>query len=90
MLLVSAHPNIKAFFTHCGIGSILESIYYGVPLVATGIFADQVDNAAIVEDIGVAVRLDKSELTNTTRIIDAINKVMEVREIENIERLFYY
>ena len=89
MLLVSAHPKIRAFFTHCGIGSVLESIYYGVPLVATGIFADQVDNAAIVEDIGVAVRLDKSELTNTTRIIDAINKVMEVRFIFNHVPIYY-
>jgi len=80
-----AHPKIRAFFTHCGIGSVLESIYYGVPLVATGIFADQVDNAAIVEDIGVAVRLDKSELTNTTRIIDAINKVMEANSSYTIQ-----
>ena len=74
----SAHHEIKAFFTHCGIGSILESIYYGVPLVASGIFADQVDNAAIVEDIGVAIKIDKSELSNSTKIHEAITRVLKV------------
>ena len=37
-------------------------MYHGVPLVAVGIFADQVDNAAIIDDIGVAYKLDKSDL----------------------------
>ena len=38
----SAHPNVVAFVSHCGIGSLLEAVYYKVPIVGIGIFGDQV------------------------------------------------
>ena len=72
-----AHPKTVAFFTHGGIGSILESIYYGVPMIVSGIFADQVDNAAIIDDIGVAYKLDKSDLNDAVKIVHAISQVVE-------------
>ena len=27
-----AHPNLKLFITHCGLSSIIETLYHGVPL----------------------------------------------------------
>jgi hypothetical protein len=33
---------VVAFVTHCGIGSMLEAIYYKVPMVGIGVFGDQV------------------------------------------------
>lgn len=66
-----------AFFSHCGISSVMESIYYGVPMIAVGIFADQVDNAAFVEDFGVAVRLSKDDLDDAKLISHALEKICQ-------------
>ena len=27
-----AHPNVIAFISHCGIGSLLEAVYHSVPI----------------------------------------------------------
>lgn len=35
----------------------------GVPMVALGLFADQVSGAALVESKGISIRLDKKKLT---------------------------
>ena len=40
--LFPAHPNVVAFVSHCGIGSLLEAVHYKVPIVGIGIFGDQV------------------------------------------------
>ena len=53
-----------------------ESVYFGVPMIAVGIFADQVDNAAIVEDLGVAYRLTKEDLANSELVSEAVNRVL--------------
>lgn len=34
-------PLIKAFVTHCGANSILESMYFGTPLIGFPLSADQ-------------------------------------------------
>lgn len=36
------HSNVVAFVSHCGMGSILEAVYYQVPVIGIGIFGDQV------------------------------------------------
>lgn len=64
-----------AFLSHCGVGSILEAVYYGVPIVAVGIFADQIDNAAMIEDRGLGVRLFKSQLSEDN-VFKALNTVL--------------
>ncbi len=74
---ILGHNKTVAFVTHCGISSVMESIYYGVPMLAVGIFADQVDNAAYVQDLGVAYRLDKSDLTDKLKILKGLNGVLE-------------
>ena len=35
------HPKTVAFFSHCGMSGVIESVYYGVPLLAVGIFGIQ-------------------------------------------------
>ena len=39
---VLAHNNTRLFITHCGMHGVLESIYYGVPMVGMPVFIDQV------------------------------------------------
>lgn len=46
-------------------------------MIAVGIFADQVDNAAFVEDFGVAVRLSKDDLDDASLISHALRQICE-------------
>lgn len=55
---ILAHPNIKLFISHCGLGGMVESKYHGVPVLAIPIFADQFNNAKEVVKEGRAIELD--------------------------------
>jgi UDP:flavonoid glycosyltransferase YjiC (YdhE family) len=56
---VLAHPNVRAFVSHCGINSVHESLYAGTPIVGIPLLADQYDMALRVTDAGVGLLLDK-------------------------------
>ncbi|XP_071050127.1 UDP-glucosyltransferase 2-like [Onthophagus taurus] len=60
---VLAHKNVKAFITHCGRLSTLESLYYGVPMIGISLFAEQAHNAAEMAHLGYAVWVKFNELT---------------------------
>ena len=46
-IAVLAHRNVKAFITHCGMGSLQEAIFYQVPIIAYPVMeSDQPTNAA--------------------------------------------
>ena len=47
-LAVLMHPNVRAFASHCGMGSLQEALFAGVPLLAMPAMleSDQVTNAA--------------------------------------------
>ncbi|KAK4768188.1 hypothetical protein SAY87_003329 [Trapa incisa] len=67
-LEVLNHDSIGCFITHCGLGSTLEAISLGVPLVAVPQWSDQPTNAKFIEDVWrVGVRARPS---NKTGIID--------------------
>lgn len=65
-LLCTAHPNILAFYSHCGLLSTTEAIHHGVPIVGMPIYADQPVNAAAIEEKGFGVQIQYSELTKDT------------------------
>lgn len=54
---ILAHPKLKLFISHCGLGSVVESKYHGVPIVGMPIFADQMINVDVVvtEEWGLKV-----------------------------------
>lgn len=55
---VLAHSAIGGFVSHCGWNSILESVWFGVPIVTWPIYAEQQINAfQMVRDLGLAVEL---------------------------------
>jgi UDP:flavonoid glycosyltransferase YjiC (YdhE family) len=56
---VLAHPNVRAFVSHCGINSVHEALVVGTPIVGIPLLADQYDMALRVQDAGVGVLLDK-------------------------------
>ncbi|XP_045486743.1 UDP-glycosyltransferase UGT5-like [Pieris rapae] len=60
---ILAHPNVVAFFSHCGQVGITEAIHYGVPVLGIPMFGDQISNAAAVEESGLGVQTAVNDLT---------------------------
>jgi UDP:flavonoid glycosyltransferase YjiC (YdhE family) len=60
---VLAHPNVRAFVSHCGTNSVQESLWAGTPVVGFPMFAAQKDMGLRVVDAGVGVMLDKSRFS---------------------------
>ncbi|KAI6693944.1 hypothetical protein NL676_021654 [Syzygium grande] len=59
---VLSHPSIGCFVTHCGWNSTLESLLCGVPMVAFLLWADQLTNAMLIEDVWrVGMRVNGNE-----------------------------
>uniref|UniRef100_A0A182WIL7 Uncharacterized protein n=1 Tax=Anopheles minimus TaxID=112268 RepID=A0A182WIL7_9DIPT len=61
--VILAHPNLKLFITHGGLGSITEAMYYGVPIVGIPMFGDQDGNVAQVVKEGWGVMVSFDDLT---------------------------
>ena len=55
--------HAAAFVSHAGMGSTMEALYYGVPLVCVPQMVEQEVNAARVAELGLGVRLDPESLT---------------------------
>ncbi|XP_058072470.1 anthocyanidin 3-O-glucosyltransferase 2-like [Magnolia sinica] len=57
-MAILAHPAVGGFVSHCGWNSILESLWFGVPILAWPLYAEQKLNAfQLVKDYGLAVEL---------------------------------
>ncbi|XP_077243679.1 UDP-glycosyltransferase 71K1-like [Tasmannia lanceolata] len=55
---ILAHPAVGSFVSHCGWNSCLESFWYGVPILAWPLAAEQKLNGfQLVKDLGSAVEL---------------------------------
>jgi coniferyl-alcohol glucosyltransferase len=53
---VLKHPSIGCFISHCGWGSVLESLTHGVPIIAWPLYAEQSMNATLLVELGVALK----------------------------------
>lgn len=62
----TAHPNVKLFITHGGLLSHTEAVHFGVPLLAIPIFGDQFQNAKTLENKGNGLKLEFSNITETS------------------------
>ncbi|CAI5449618.1 unnamed protein product [Caenorhabditis angaria] len=72
-----ADPRLSLFWTHGGMGSLMESAQKGVPLVIVPIFGDQMRNAEIAKRHGAAVIYDKMDLAKTPKLIATIREALE-------------
>ena len=46
------HPSIGGFVSHCGWSSVMESMKFGVPIIAVPVHFDQPLNNRLVEEVG--------------------------------------
>ncbi|KAF7133290.1 hypothetical protein RHSIM_Rhsim09G0143500 [Rhododendron simsii] len=84
---ILTHSSTGGFVSHCGWNSVLESIKFGVPIIAMPMHLDQPLNARLVEEVGVGVevkrdetgRLDRKEIAKVVRRIVVEKHGMEVR-----------
>ncbi|XP_047959813.1 beta-D-glucosyl crocetin beta-1,6-glucosyltransferase-like [Salvia hispanica] len=54
---ILGHESVGGFVSHCGCSSMMESMKFGVPIIAMPMHIDQPLNARLVELIGVGVEV---------------------------------
>ena len=70
-----AHPNMKLFITHCGMNSIVETFYHGVPVIGFPHNVDQFSNAALAKSKGIGEVMAIHDFTNE-ELQTSINSVI--------------
>ncbi|CAH9070829.1 unnamed protein product [Cuscuta europaea] len=73
---ILAHPSVGGFLTHCGWNSIMESLNFGVPIIALPMHVDQPVNARFLVEKGLAVEIERGGDGKLLReeIAKAVNK----------------
>ncbi|KAL2535184.1 UDP-glycosyltransferase 91B1 [Abeliophyllum distichum] len=77
-LKILGHDNIGGFLSHCGWNSVLESMHFGIPIIAVPMHLDQPIIARFVEDIGVGVEVvrDSKGQLHKERLAEVIKQVV--------------
>ncbi|KFK39495.1 hypothetical protein AALP_AA3G251300 [Arabis alpina] len=79
---VLASPAIGGFVSHCGWNSILESVWFGVPIATWPLFAEQQLNAfEMVEELGLAVEI-RNHFRGEYMAAETESELMSAEEIE--------
>jgi len=82
-----AHPNLKVFVTHGGLGSLVEAIYHKAVVVGIPLSNDQKPNMVRAERHGYATRLNWDTIT-ADELVSSINRAVEDQEMkDNMERI---
>lgn len=72
---ILAHPNIRLFISHCGLGGVAEARYYGVPILGIPLFGDQPENLRTIVKEGWAVPLEFNDITDES-LSHALNEIL--------------
>ncbi|XP_057788872.1 beta-D-glucosyl crocetin beta-1,6-glucosyltransferase-like [Salvia miltiorrhiza] len=75
---ILVHANVGGFVSHCGWNSVMESLKFGVPIIAVPMHLDQPINARLVEEIGVGKEVvrDRDGRLHAETVAAVINHVV--------------
>ncbi|CAI9775413.1 unnamed protein product [Fraxinus pennsylvanica] len=88
-LAVLSHPAVGGFVSHCGWNSTLESLWFGVPMAAWPMYAEQRINAfEMVVELGMAVdiKMDyRNEVNMDSKVIVTCEEIERgIRQLMNV------
>lgn len=69
---IAVLQKADVFLSHCGMNSVSESLYFGVPLVMLPQTAEQKGVAARVRELGAGVMLDQTDADSIRHAIDTL------------------
>jgi len=69
---IAVLQQADVFVSHCGMNSVSESLYFGVPLIMLPQTSEQGGVSERVKQLGAGIRLDK---TDAPSILEAINEI---------------
>ncbi len=69
---IAVLQQADVFVSHCGMNSVSESLYFGVPLIMLPQTSEQGGVSERVNQLGAGIKLDK---TDAQSILEAINKI---------------
>ncbi|EDV23961.1 uncharacterized protein TRIADDRAFT_57718 [Trichoplax adhaerens] len=81
------HHNVKALVTHCGLNSVLEAAYHGVPMIGIPIAADGMNHAQKIIARNIGVILDIKTMTSNDLSNAIINVVTDKFIAENATKI---
>ncbi|KAG8372982.1 hypothetical protein BUALT_Bualt12G0123600 [Buddleja alternifolia] len=75
---ILSHESTGGFVSHCGWSSVIESVYFGVPIIAMPIKVDQPINARMLAEVGACMEVstDENGVYKGEEIGKAMKKVM--------------
>ncbi|BFG21105.1 hypothetical protein CerSpe_073790 [Prunus speciosa] len=76
------HSSVGGFVSHCGWSSVLESIKFGVPIIAMPMHLDQPINSRLVEEAGIGVLVKRTAEGSLQR--EEVAKVIRDVVVEKI------
>ncbi|KAM3235985.1 UDP-glycosyltransferase 71E1-like [Capsicum annuum] len=86
--VILSHPSVGGFVSHCGWNSVLESIWFGVPMATWPMYSELQANAfQLVKDLGMAVdiKMDYNIRGSNTYVIKAEDIEKAIRQLMDPE-----
>ncbi len=75
-------PKVSVMITHGGANSVMEAIYFGVPMLISPICNDQFHQAYFIERNNIGVQLDLNNAT-AEHCLNALNRLLSDSTIHN-------
>lgn len=69
---IAVLQKADVFLTHCGMNSVSEALYYGVPLVMLPKTSEQGGVALRAEQLGAGLRLRKTDVSSIRRAVETV------------------
>lgn len=82
---ILAHPSIRLFISHCGLGGVAEARFYGVPILGIPLFGDQPENLRTIVKEGWAVALEFNDITDES-LSQALNEILLNKAYRDVVR----